>query len=87
MHYLKDFFCQFDLYHKRHLSFLRVSFQDIPLPVEEKPEKQEYAIATYLKKHCPVKRTKFLNHQVNYFYGKLISHQGEGSGCIMWGLS
>ncbi|XP_042876447.1 translocation protein SEC62-like isoform X3 [Penaeus japonicus] len=42
--------------------------EDIPLPVEDKPEKQEYAIATYLKKHCPVKRTKFLNHQVNYFY-------------------
>ncbi|XP_027222883.2 translocation protein SEC62 isoform X3 [Penaeus vannamei] len=46
----------------------RKKVQDIPLPVEEKPEKQEYAIATYLKKHCPVKRTKFLNHQVNYFY-------------------
>lgn len=47
-------------------------FQDIPLPVEEKPTKQEYAIATYLKKNCPTKKTKFLNHQVNYFYGNSV---------------
>ncbi|XP_064103643.1 translocation protein SEC62-like isoform X3 [Macrobrachium nipponense] len=42
--------------------------QDIPIPVEEKPTKQHYAVATYLKKNCPTKKTKFLNHQVNYFY-------------------
>ncbi|XP_069939407.1 translocation protein SEC62 isoform X4 [Cherax quadricarinatus] len=42
--------------------------QDIPIPVEEKPSKQEYSVATYLKKNCPTKKTKFLNHQVNYFY-------------------
>ncbi|XP_045609956.1 translocation protein SEC62 isoform X2 [Procambarus clarkii] len=42
--------------------------KDIPIPVEEKPTKQEYAVATYLKKNCPTKKTKFLNHQVNYFY-------------------
>ncbi|XP_069939409.1 translocation protein SEC62 isoform X6 [Cherax quadricarinatus] len=41
---------------------------DIPIPVEEKPSKQEYSVATYLKKNCPTKKTKFLNHQVNYFY-------------------
>ncbi|XP_045131372.1 translocation protein SEC62-like isoform X2 [Portunus trituberculatus] len=41
---------------------------DIPVPVEEKPTKQEYAVATYLKKNCPTKKTKFLNHQVQYFY-------------------
>ncbi|XP_069939405.1 translocation protein SEC62 isoform X2 [Cherax quadricarinatus] len=42
--------------------------EDIPIPVEEKPSKQEYSVATYLKKNCPTKKTKFLNHQVNYFY-------------------
>ncbi|XP_042237146.1 translocation protein SEC62-like isoform X2 [Homarus americanus] len=42
--------------------------EDIPIPVEEKPTKQEYAVATYLKKNCPTKKTKFLNHPVNYFY-------------------
>ncbi|XP_069939408.1 translocation protein SEC62 isoform X5 [Cherax quadricarinatus] len=42
--------------------------KDIPIPVEEKPSKQEYSVATYLKKNCPTKKTKFLNHQVNYFY-------------------
>ncbi|XP_064103641.1 translocation protein SEC62-like isoform X1 [Macrobrachium nipponense] len=42
--------------------------EDIPIPVEEKPTKQHYAVATYLKKNCPTKKTKFLNHQVNYFY-------------------
>ncbi|XP_069939406.1 translocation protein SEC62 isoform X3 [Cherax quadricarinatus] len=44
------------------------SYNDIPIPVEEKPSKQEYSVATYLKKNCPTKKTKFLNHQVNYFY-------------------
>lgn len=52
-----------------------LSLQDIPIPVEEKPTKQEYAVATYLKKSCPTKKTKFLNHQVNYFYGKLLHHE------------
>lgn len=49
-------------------------FQDIPVPLEEKPTKQEYAVATYLKKNCPTKKTKFLNHQVQYFYGKLFQY-------------
>lgn len=42
--------------------------KDIPIPVDEKPTKQHYAVATYLKRNCPTKKTKFLNHQVNYFY-------------------
>ncbi|XP_071525875.1 translocation protein SEC62 isoform X2 [Panulirus ornatus] len=47
---------------------VREEHLDIPIPVEEKPTKQEYSVATYLKKNCPTKKTKFLNHQVNYFY-------------------
>ncbi|XP_068221193.1 translocation protein SEC62 isoform X1 [Palaemon carinicauda] len=46
--------------------------QDIPIPVEEKPTKQHYAVATYMKKNCPTKKTKFLNHQVNYFYANKV---------------
>jgi len=47
--------------------------RDIPIEVEEKPTKQEYAIAKYLKNNTPTKKTKFLSHQVNYFYAnKLI---------------
>ncbi|KAK3856341.1 hypothetical protein Pcinc_037329 [Petrolisthes cinctipes] len=62
--------------------------KDIPLPVEEKPTKQEYAIATYLNKYCPTKKTKFLNHQVNYFYANkaidtlLDSQWATGKDCI-----
>merc|ERR1711915_151466 len=47
--------------------------RDIPIEVEEKPTKQEYAVAKYLKNNTPTKKTKFLSHQVNYFYAnKLI---------------
>lgn len=81
MHCFKDYLPVRSLLQKSFI--LPVSFQDIPLPVEEKPEKQEYAVATYLKKHCPVKRTKFLNHQVNYFYGKSFSRLGKADGFVM----
>ena len=40
---------------------------------EDKPNKLEYAVANYIKKNVPTKRTKFLNHPVNYFNGKLIT--------------
>ncbi|XP_063228152.1 translocation protein SEC62 [Bacillus rossius redtenbacheri] len=33
----------------------------------EKPQKEEYTIAKWLKKNVPTKKTKFLNHNVEYF--------------------
>jgi len=46
--------------------------RDIPIEVEEKPTKQEYAVAKYLKNNTPTKKTKFLSHQVNYFYANKL---------------
>merc|ERR1712179_554787 len=37
-----------------------------------KPTKQEYAVAKYLKANTPTKKTKFLSHQVNYFYANKL---------------
>ncbi|KAF2897105.1 hypothetical protein ILUMI_09069 [Ignelater luminosus] len=39
-------------------------------PGEEKsikPSKDEYAVAKWMRKHVPIKKTKFLNHNVQYF--------------------
>lgn len=33
----------------------------------EKPSKDEYKVATWLRRNVPTKRTKFLNHNVEYF--------------------
>jgi len=33
----------------------------------EKPSREEYAIAKWLRKNIPTKKTKFLNHNVEYF--------------------
>ncbi|XP_044759875.1 translocation protein SEC62 [Coccinella septempunctata] len=38
--------------------------------VVEKPSKEEYAIAKWMRKNVPIKRTKFLNYVVEYFTGK-----------------
>ena len=35
----------------------------------EKPSKDEYTIAKWLKKNVPHKKTKFLYHNVEYFTG------------------
>lgn len=35
----------------------------------EKPVKEEYDIAKWIKKNVPTKKTKFLNHHVEYFTG------------------
>lgn len=35
-----------------------------------KATKDEYAIAKWIKKNVPTKKTKFLNHNVEYFTGK-----------------
>jgi len=42
--------------------------QEVAPPIEEKPTKQEYEIAKYMRKNVPTKKTKFLNHPVNFFY-------------------
>ncbi|XP_018013899.1 translocation protein SEC62 [Hyalella azteca] len=48
---------------------LKKKEQDVaPIPLEDKPTKLDYTIASYMKKNTPTKRTKFLHHQVNYFY-------------------
>lgn len=39
----------------------------------EKPAKEEFAIAKWIKKNVPTKKTKFLNHNVEYFTGKSIT--------------
>lgn len=38
-------------------------------PESEKPTSEEYAVAKWLKANVPTKRTKFLNHHVEYFTG------------------
>ncbi|KAI8436567.1 hypothetical protein MSG28_010094 [Choristoneura fumiferana] len=38
-------------------------------PESEKPTKEEYAVAKWLKANVPTKKTKFLNHHVEYFTG------------------
>ncbi|GLV38306.1 Translocation protein 1 [Carabus blaptoides fortunei] len=35
--------------------------------VVDKPSKEEYSIAKWLRKNVPIKKTKFLNHNVEYF--------------------
>ncbi|KAG6440598.1 hypothetical protein O3G_MSEX001364 [Manduca sexta] len=38
-------------------------------PESEKPTSDEYAVAKWLKANVPTKKTKFLNHHVEYFTG------------------
>ncbi|XP_072949029.1 translocation protein SEC62 isoform X2 [Epargyreus clarus] len=38
-------------------------------PESEKPTSEEYAVAKWLKANVPTKKTKFLNHHVEYFTG------------------
>ncbi|CAH0715748.1 unnamed protein product, partial [Brenthis ino] len=38
-------------------------------PVPEKPTSEEYSVAKWLKANVPTKKTKFLNHHVEYFTG------------------
>lgn len=40
--------------------------------VEDKPAKEEFQIAKWIRKNVPIKRTKFLNHNVEYFTGKKV---------------
>lgn len=40
----------------------------------EKPAKEEFAIAKWIKKNVPTKKTKFLNHNVEYFTGEHASY-------------
>lgn len=41
--------------------------EEFVLEEPEKPTREEYAIAKWLRKHVPTKKTKFLNHNVEYF--------------------
>jgi len=36
-------------------------------PAKDNPTKEEYAVARWMRKHIAVKKTKFLNHTVEYF--------------------
>lgn len=38
----------------------------------DKPQKQEFKIAKWIKNNVATKKTKFLNHNVEYFTGKHI---------------
>lgn len=38
--------------------------------VEDKPSKEEFQVAKWIRKNVPIKRTKFLNHNVEYFTGE-----------------
>ncbi|CAB0018122.1 unnamed protein product [Nesidiocoris tenuis] len=49
--------------------FTITDFQPTAEVAEEKPQKEEYSVADWLKKNVPVKKTKFLNHNVQYFTG------------------
>lgn len=46
----------------------------------EKPAKEEYSIAKWIKKNVPTKKTKFLNHHVEYFTGELVTSNNYCDG-------
>lgn len=49
--------------------------QEFNLNGDEKPEKpdpEEYKLAKWMKKNIPTKKTKFLNHNVEYFTGEFV---------------
>ncbi|CAD7086030.1 unnamed protein product [Hermetia illucens] len=54
----------------------------------EKPSKEEYAIAKWMKKNVRTKKTKFLSHNVEYFTASkaldalMKSHFAEGDNCL-----
>ncbi|BES96462.1 translocation protein [Nesidiocoris tenuis] len=54
---------------KRKSKRRKEDFQPTAEVAEEKPQKEEYSVADWLKKNVPVKKTKFLNHNVQYFTG------------------
>uniref|UniRef100_A0A2M3ZF86 Translocation protein SEC62 n=1 Tax=Anopheles braziliensis TaxID=58242 RepID=A0A2M3ZF86_9DIPT len=57
-------------------------------PEIEKASKDEYKVAKWLKSNVPTKKTKFLNHNVEYFSGVkavdalLASKFAQGDGCL-----
>ncbi|PSN38371.1 Translocation protein SEC62 [Blattella germanica] len=49
--------------------------EEFVLEEPEKPTREEYAIAKWLRNNVPTKKTKFLNHNVEYFTGLIsLSH-------------
>ena len=39
----------------------------------EKASKEEYKVAKWIKSNVPTKKTKFLNHNVEYFSGEFLN--------------
>ena len=57
--------------------FLFFVFQEYTGPggVEDKDEKaskEEFKVAKWIRKNVGIKKTKFMNHNVEYFSGKLL---------------
>lgn len=52
----------------------RFYLQEYVVPGEEdvKPSKDEYNVGKWLRKNVPIKKTKFLNHNVEYFTGTKV---------------
>lgn len=42
--------------------------------VPDKPTKDELNVAKWMRKNVPIKRTKFLNHNVEYFTGRNVHY-------------
>ncbi|KAF0309494.1 Translocation protein SEC62 [Amphibalanus amphitrite] len=49
------------------MSGKRVKRKAPETPLEEKPTKEEYAVAKYIRDNIPNKKTKFMHHPVQYF--------------------
>lgn len=45
--------------------------------VDKSPPKDEFRVAKWMKKNIPTKKTKFLNHNVEYFTGMLAVADGK----------
>ena len=52
------------------------------MPESEKATSEEYAVAKWLKANVPTKKTKFLNHHVEYFTGKIFFHYTRYAKCF-----
>jgi len=49
-----------------------IQVQDAPKEEKDEATKEEYAIAKWMRKNVPIKKTKFLNHTVEYFTGTRV---------------
>lgn len=65
-----------DILEQQH-SFSCLRFQEYTGPggadsEVDKPVKEEFSVAKWIKSNVPTKKTKFLNHNVEYFTGERI---------------